>query len=84
MSLGKWVQREIKLEVTKQVNERVSLFVREQQGASLTGKAEVTKMNSDGTVNVKIDGQEVKNVSPGSRPVGVGSPVILAAGAKLV
>lgn len=84
MSLGRYIDRAVKLEVSRQIAAKQSLVNGAQKAEDPSGTAEVTKLNSDGTVNVKIRGQEVTNVQPGSRPIGLGSTVILGAGKKLV
>lgn len=50
-----------------------------------TGEAEVTKLNSDGTVDVKLNGNTISNVNPGSKGgLGVGASVVVVAGKTLV
>lgn len=83
MSLGRFIDRSIKAEVTRQMNNKIDLFAKAQGSNDLTGPAEVTRLNSDGTVNVNFKGREVRNVAPGAKPVGVGTQAILQSGKKL-
>lgn len=70
-------------EAIKVFNDRIKFL--DKSNNSNTGECEITKVNSDNTVDVKINGQVVKNVSPGSRPgLGVGSRAVLVDGKTLV
>lgn len=49
-----------------------------------TGQAQVTKMNTDGTIDVTLNGQTYSKVSPGTRPTGVGMTVQLVDGKQII
>lgn len=51
---------------------------------SNTGLAQVTKLNSNGTVDVTINGQLITGVSPGSSPIGIGSTRQIVNGIQLI
>lgn len=69
-------------EFNKVWNQKKALVT--QAAQSDTGEAEITKMNSDGTVDVKHKGTVFKSVAPPSNPPKVGNTVMLLGGKKVL
>jgi hypothetical protein len=82
--LARVVDAGIKKVVTRELNSALPFLQQQGKASSLNGKAEVIDLNSDGTANVKFNGQTIENVQLAGRPVGPGSIVILQSGVRIV